>query len=98
MLSQAFEHVGMFRRALALVWAIRFGPPPPQFQPTALSFLWRGIDGIVSVPVGGASRALAIHPRGMGHSSVTLTLDTYSHIIPGLQELATEKLEQALFN
>jgi integrase len=33
-----------------------------------------------------------------GHSSVTLTLDTYSHIIPGLQELATEKLEQVLFN
>jgi integrase len=34
----------------------------------------------------------------LGHSSVTLTLDTYSHIIPGLQELATEKLEQVLFN
>jgi len=34
----------------------------------------------------------------LGHSSVTLTLDMYSHIIPGLQELATEKLEQVLFN
>ncbi len=33
----------------------------------------------------------------LGHSSVVLTLDTYSHIIPGLQELATQKLEQALF-
>jgi hypothetical protein len=29
---------------------------------------------------------------------VTLTLDTYSHIIPGLQELATRKLEEALFD
>src|SRR5215510_4151720 len=37
MLSQAFEHIGMFRWALALVWAIRFGPPPPQLQPVALA-------------------------------------------------------------
>ncbi len=32
-----------------------------------------------------------------GHSSVILTLDTYSHIIRALQELATEKLEEAFF-
>jgi len=32
-----------------------------------------------------------------GHSSVVLTLDTYSNIIPGLQELATKRLEEAIF-
>jgi integrase len=33
----------------------------------------------------------------LGHASIVLTLDTYSHVIPGLQELATEKLEEVLF-
>jgi integrase len=28
----------------------------------------------------------------LGHSTVTLTLDTYSSVLPGLQEDATEKL------
>jgi integrase len=34
----------------------------------------------------------------LGHLSVILTIDIYSHIIPGLQELATKKLEVVLFN
>jgi integrase len=33
----------------------------------------------------------------LGHASIVLTLDTYSHVIPGLQELAIEKLEEVLF-
>lgn len=36
-----------------------------------------------------------VHPRvvqeRLGHSSVTLTLSTYSHVLPGLQEEAAEK-------
>lgn len=33
----------------------------------------------------------------LGHSTVMLTLDTYSHILPDMQEEATGKLEAALF-
>lgn len=33
----------------------------------------------------------------LGHASVTLTLDTYSHVLPDMQKKATEKLEGMLF-
>lgn len=34
----------------------------------------------------------------LGHASVTLTLDTYSHVLPDMQKEAAEKLEGMLFN
>ena len=34
----------------------------------------------------------------LGHASVTMTLDTYSHVLPDMQEKATAKLEEILFN
>lgn len=41
------------------------------------------------------------HPKivseRLGHASVTLTLDTYSHVLPSMQQAATEKLERILF-
>ena len=33
----------------------------------------------------------------LGHSSVTLTLDTYSHVLPGMQRDSAQKLDQMLF-
>ncbi len=33
----------------------------------------------------------------LGHASITLTLDTYSHVLPNMQETATEKLEKLMF-
>lgn len=33
----------------------------------------------------------------LGHASVTLTLDTYSHVLPDMQQGAAEKLENLLF-
>ena len=33
----------------------------------------------------------------LGHASVTLTLDTYSHVLPDMQKAAAEKLERMLF-
>ena len=33
----------------------------------------------------------------LGHASVVLTLDTYSHVLPSMQQAATRKLEQILF-
>ena len=42
-----------------------------------------------------------VHPKvaseRLGHSSVTLTMDVYSHVLPSMQEAATEKLESLLF-
>ena len=34
----------------------------------------------------------------LGHSSIQLTLDTYTHVVEGLQERASERLEQLLAN
>ena len=33
----------------------------------------------------------------LGHSSIVMTLDTYSHVLPSMQQAATEKLENMLF-
>ncbi len=33
----------------------------------------------------------------LGHASVTLTLDTYSHVLPTMQQSATDKLEEMLY-
>jgi integrase len=40
------------------------------------------------------------HPKvvqeRLGHSTIMLTLDTYSHVVPGMQERAAERLDQLL--
>ena len=33
----------------------------------------------------------------LGHSSITLTMDTYSHVLPDMQQGASDKLERMLF-
>lgn len=41
------------------------------------------------------------HPKvvseRLGHASITLTLDTYSHVLPSMQQAASDKLESLLF-
>lgn len=41
-----------------------------------------------------------VHPKvvqeRLGHSSITLTLDVYSHVVPGMQERASERLDELL--
>lgn len=32
----------------------------------------------------------------LGHSSIAITLDTYSHVLPDMQEMAAERIDQAL--
>lgn len=43
---------------------------------------------------------LGEHPKvvqeRLGHSTITMTLDTYSHVMPGLQEQASSKLSEIL--
>jgi integrase len=33
----------------------------------------------------------------LGHSSIRTTMDTYSHVIPGMQEEAADRLQRLLF-
>ena len=41
-----------------------------------------------------------IHPKvvseRLGHATVSITLDTYSHAIPNMQQEAAEKIDEAL--
>jgi integrase len=42
-----------------------------------------------------------VHPNivseMLGHSSISITLDTYSHVIPGMGDVAALALEDALY-
>ena len=33
----------------------------------------------------------------LGHSNITITLNTYSHVLPNMQQDASDKLEAMLF-
>jgi integrase len=41
-----------------------------------------------------------VHPKivqeMLGHSSITITLDTYSHVLPNMQEKAMEAMKDIL--
>jgi Site-specific recombinase XerD len=41
-----------------------------------------------------------VHPKvvseRLGHASISITLDTYSHVMPGMQEEAAEKIDAGL--
>ena len=43
----------------------------------------------------------SVHPKvvqeRLGHSTISMTLDTYSHVVPGMQERAAAELEKRLF-
>ena len=44
--------------------------------------------------------AANVHPAvvqsALGHSSITLTIDTYSHVMPGLEEAAARRIDDIL--
>ena len=37
----------------------------------------------------------ALSTERLGHSSIAITLDTYSHVSPGLQEAAAKRFDEA---
>ena len=45
----------------------------------------------------GANEHPKIVSERLGHASITLTLDTYSHVLPTMQKGASEKLERLLY-
>lgn len=44
--------------------------------------------------------AMEVHPKIvqelLGHSNIPMTMDIYSHMLPGMQQEAVKKLDQAL--
>ena len=42
-----------------------------------------------------------VHPKivseRLGHSNITITLDTYSHVLPGMQQESARRLDAMLF-
>lgn len=44
--------------------------------------------------------ALGVHPKvaseRLGHSRIAITLDLYSHVLPGMQQEAADKVDAAL--
>ena len=40
---------------------------------------------------------LKVVSERLGHPSITLTLDTYSHVLPSMQQAASDKLERLLY-
>ncbi len=58
---------------------------------------------VVLVAAAACTLALAagIHPKvvseRLGHSTIQLTLDTYSHVVEGIHEAAAEQLGDVLF-
>lgn len=46
--------------------------------------------------------AVGVHPKvvseRLGHSSITVTLDVYSHVLPNMQIEAAEKLGEVVFS
>ncbi len=44
--------------------------------------------------------AAGVHPKmvseALGHSTVAITIDIYSHVTPGLQETAAKQLDSVL--
>jgi integrase len=40
---------------------------------------------------------LKVAAERLGHSSIVMTLDTYSHVLPDMQKEASDKMEELLF-
>jgi integrase len=91
---------------LDLVFATGIGTP---LEPGNVRRTWLRVTpaaGMPGVRVHDMRHAMAtimlsqgIHPKivseRLGHASVNITLDTYSHVLPGLQEAAAAQLDRA---
>jgi integrase len=89
-----------------LIFAIKGEPPRPQ----TITRAWQAgckKAGVKVIRFHDARHTHAtlllkagVHPKivqeRLGHSSISITLDTYSHVIPGMQETAAKKFDENL--
>ncbi|MFC1952455.1 tyrosine-type recombinase/integrase [Chloroflexota bacterium] len=85
-------------------------PDGRPFRPNTISRAWRIIAtkaGVSVIRLHDARHTHAslmlkqgVHPKvvseRLGHSSIQITLDTYSHVTPGLQEAAAKRFDEAI--
>jgi len=85
-------------------------PDGRPFRPDTISRVWKTIAAKAGVRVirlhdarhSHASLMLkaGVHPKivqeRLGHSTISTTLDTYSHVAPGLQEAAAKRFDEAI--
>src|SRR5690606_16037379 len=106
---QAEELLGLGIRQddAAFVYAREDGEP---MQPRSLTHAWMNAIGTSDLPRirfhdlrhAHATHLLAsgVHPKvaseRLGHSRVGVTLDLYSHVLPGMQEDAVSRVDEAL--
>jgi integrase len=64
---------------------------PESFSPYAL----RHTCATLLLAAGEPSKVIA---ERLGHSTTAITDDVYSHVLPGMQERATERLESLLYS
>jgi integrase len=55
---------------------------------------------MLAIPTLHSCSSKGVHPKivqeRLGHASIQITLDTYSHVAPGLQEAAAEGFDKLL--
>jgi integrase len=106
-LAQAEEllRLGARQSDMTFVYTRQDGEP---MQPRSLSQMWAATDtGLPRIPFHNLRHAhathllaMGVHPKvaseRLGHSRVGITLDLYSHVLPGMQEDAAARVDAAL--
>jgi integrase len=108
--SQAAEKLraGTMYRDHGLVFASTVGTPISPRNFTRVWYTLREKAGVKPINFHSIRHTHAtlmlkqgIHPKivseRLGHSNISITLDTYSHVIPGLQQAAIDRFDDALF-
>jgi integrase len=105
--AEELLRIGMRQTEATFVCAREDGQP---LQPRTFSQAWRRLSATSSLPRARfhdlrhahATHLLSsgIHPKiaseRLGHSKVGITLDLYSHVLPGMQEDAAARVDEAL--
>jgi integrase len=105
--AEELLRLGMRQDDAAFVYAQEDGSP---IQPRSLTHMWTKAVGDMDLPRirfhdlrhAHATHLLAsgVHPKvaseRLGHSRIGITLDLYSHVMPGMQEDAASRVDEAL--
>lgn len=107
--KKEFDHrmLGILSQASDLVFSTPDGKP---LRPNTVSRAWATLAArcgvkVISFHAGRHTHASLllrqnVHPKivqeRLGHSSIAVTLDTYSHVAPGLQEAAAQKFDDII--
>ncbi len=108
--EHALKLGALYDRVLDLVFANEAGRPLNEsnlrarfYKPLCEAAGLEGVFGPYDLRHTVATQLLALGENvkvvseRLGHATAAMTLDVYAHVLPGMQETATERLEKALF-